>query len=182
MNLQRLLIVLDDSPHSSVALRQGAQLASALRLPVRIIALDSADGPVAQRASAAADGLRSAGQSAEVVARPRRGPELIVEECAAHDLLVFGVETEAPPVLFGRRRLPHMLAASVRRPALIAGEQVRDISRILIGVSASPTSLLAARLGAQIAAAVRATADIVHVAEALPEMYAGLERMEETTR
>jgi nucleotide-binding universal stress UspA family protein len=182
MRIERVLICIDGSDHAAVALQQGAQLARALGADASFIALGSADGPRAAHAAEAAEALRSAGLSADARSCPGATPDVVREFSRPRDLLAFGVETEVGVALLRRPAAPHALAASIARAALIAGSRPGELRRLLISVSGSPTSLLAARIGAYVAAAVGGTADILHVADTMPGMFAGLGRMEETAR
>jgi nucleotide-binding universal stress UspA family protein len=155
MRIERVLICIDGSDHAAVALQQGAQLARALGADASFIALGSADGPRAAHAAEAAEALRSAGLSADARSCPGATPDVVREFSRPRDLLAFGVETEVGVALLRRPAAPHALAASIARAALI---------------------------GAYVAAAVGGTADILHVADTMPGMFAGLGRMEETAR
>jgi nucleotide-binding universal stress UspA family protein len=62
---------------------------------------------------------------------------------------------------------------------LIKGERT-SISRVLISASATELGRAPVRAGAALACGVGASATVLHVVDAMPAMYTGLEQMEET--
>jgi nucleotide-binding universal stress UspA family protein len=62
---------------------------------------------------------------------------------------------------------------------LVKGERT-SVSRVLVAASATEAGRASVRAGAALACGAGATATVLHVVDAMPAMYAGLEQMEET--
>jgi nucleotide-binding universal stress UspA family protein len=101
-------------------------------------------------------------------------------ESNTYDVVVLGA--------LGQRRSRRKLVDSVamriiekaRTSVLLVKGSRPDISRVLICASASEYGHLSVWAGAAIACGASAKATVLHVADPMPTMYAGLEQMEET--
>lgn len=72
------------------------------------------------------------------------------------------------------------IVEKARNSVIIVKGNRPELSRILICASGTEHGKLSVRAGSALACGARAEATLLHVVSALPAMYAGLERMEET--
>ena len=130
----------------------------------------------------AAEGLGESGLETQI--RVEKGnPEDVVMHAMGvetYDLVALGA--------LGKKRSHHRFLSSValriieqaRTSVLVIKHSRPSLSRVLICASGAEVGHLPVWAGAAIACGARAQATVLHVVDALPSMYTGLERMEET--
>ena len=106
----------------------------------------------------------------------------IIDECQTYEYEVVVVGTR---VMQGLSLLPSsMIARKLSRripvPLLVVKNNVEELNRILICTRGQDKGFVAINWGVQIAALSKASVHLLYVADPMPQMYAGLETMEET--
>ncbi len=107
----------------------------------------------------------------------------IIDECYTNEYDIIAVGTR---VMHGLSLLPsnliaRRLSSKVPIPLLVVKDSVDQLKRILICTRGQEKGLTAINWGVQIAALSNATVHLMYVADPMPQMYVGLETMEETT-
>jgi nucleotide-binding universal stress UspA family protein len=132
--------------------------------------------------NAAAQDLADSGLPVRVQIEVGSPEEVIMAEAArcAYDLVAVGTlgEKRSRRALFDSvgMRIVERAQSSV---LLIRGNR-RELSRLLICTSGTALGRLAVQAGAALACSAGARATVLHVVDAMPGMYTGLEQMEET--
>ncbi len=140
------------------------------------------DEKLEQDLTRAAVGLQQAGLATQVRVETGNPEDIVVGEMEAgtYDLVALGA--------LGKKRSHHRVLSSVAMRIierakssvlLIKGER-SSLSRVLICASGTKSGHLPVWAGASLACGAEAQATVLHVVDALPSMYAGLELMEET--
>ncbi len=101
-------------------------------------------------------------------------------EAGTYDLVALGA--------LGKKRSHHRILSSVamriveraKSSVLVIKGERRSLSRVLICASGTESGHLPVWAGAALACGAEAQATVLHVVDAMPTMYAGLELMEET--
>jgi len=129
-----------------------------------------------------ADELVSAGLDVQFRVEKGNPEDVVIDEMEAvdYDLIALGA--------LGRKRSHHRFLSSVamriieraKSSVLVIKCSRPSLSRVLISVSGTEQGHLSVWAGAAIACGARARATVLHVVDALPSMYTGLEQMEET--
>ena len=129
-----------------------------------------------------ADELASAGHDVQFRVEKGNPEDIVVGEMEAvdYDLIALGA--------LGRKRSHHRFLSSVamriieraKSSVLVIKRGRPSLSRMLISVSGTEQGHLSVWAGAAIACGASAQATVLHVVDALPSMYTGLEQMEET--
>jgi nucleotide-binding universal stress UspA family protein len=130
----------------------------------------------------AADDLRGLGLETRVLVEKGNPEDIVIEamETDTYDLVALGA--------LGKKRSHHRFLSSVamriiERSAssvLVIKRSRPSLSRVLICASGMEQGHLAVWAGAAVACGAKAQATVLHVVDALPSMYTGLEQMEET--
>jgi nucleotide-binding universal stress UspA family protein len=130
----------------------------------------------------AAEELRELGLDARVRVEKGNPEDIVVDEMrtAAYDLVTLGA--------LGKKRSHHRFLSSVamriiehaESSVLVVKGERPSLSRVLICASGTELGHLPVWAGAALACGASAQATVLHVVDALPSMYAGLEQMEET--
>jgi nucleotide-binding universal stress UspA family protein len=130
----------------------------------------------------AAGELVAQGLPVRVVVEAGRAEDIVMAEMAAnpYDLVAVGALGEKR----SRRAFFHSVGMRIVERAessvlLIKGDH-RDLSRLLICASGAQVGQVAIEAGASLSCGAGAQATVLHVVDAMPAMYTGLEQMEET--
>lgn len=126
--------------------------------------------------------LREAGVETRVRVEQGNPEDIVMDEMSAsvYDLAVLGA--------LGKKRSHHRFLSSVamriiehaKSSVLVVKGSRPSISRVLICASGTELGHLPVWAGAALACGAHAQATVLHVVDALPSMYTGLEQMEET--
>jgi nucleotide-binding universal stress UspA family protein len=129
-----------------------------------------------------ASGLEELGLETRVRVESGNPEDVVVGEmeAAAYDLVALGA--------LGTKRSHHRFLSSVamriieraRSSVLVVKGNRPSLSRVLICASGTDLGHLPVWAGAALACGAKAQATVLHVADAMPSMYTGLEQMEET--
>lgn len=106
----------------------------------------------------------------------------IIEECYTNEYDIIAVGTR---VMHGLSLLPSSMVArhlsrKIPIPLLVVKNSVAQLKRILICTRGQEKGLTAINWGVQIAALSHAAVHLMYIADPIPQMYFGLETMEET--
>lgn len=180
-----ILVATDGSPHARQALEFASLLAD--KADARLTVVGVAEQPSAAQATQL--GLEDArrllierGIECELKRRNGHAAEEILRETEEnkYDLLVMGAR--------GRSRLTRFLLGSVsyrvlehaQIPVLIVREARQQLETILVTVGGRPQSAPTVCFGTELAHKLGARATLLHVTNPIPQMYTGLNEMEET--
>ena len=129
-----------------------------------------------------ADKLKSLGLDVRFRVEQGNAEDIVMEEmkAASYDLVALGA--------LGKKRSHHRFLSSVamriiersESSVLVIKRRRPSLSRVLICASGMEQGHLAVWAGAAVACGAKARATVLHVVDALPSMYTGLEQMEET--
>ncbi len=180
-----ILAATDGLEHGQEAIKFAGLLAAqaGARMTVLGVAEDPERDGVARRAIADASRLiKEAGVEYTTKLRHGHPAEQILQEIERgnYDLIVIGAR--------GRSRLTRFLLGSVSYrvlehatiPVLIVRRAPPHIRKILVATGGHPDSEPTMRFGAQLAHALGAEETLLHVTVPVPQMYTGLEEMDET--
>jgi nucleotide-binding universal stress UspA family protein len=130
----------------------------------------------------AASGLEQGGLKTRVCVENGDPEDVVVGamEATTYDLVALGA--------LGKKRSHHRFLSSVairiieqaQSSVLVVKGNRRSLSRVLICTSGTELGHLSVWAGAALACGADAKATVLHVVDAMPSMYAGLEQMEET--
>ncbi|MFQ5593064.1 MAG: universal stress protein [Anaerolineae bacterium] len=180
-----ILVTTDGLEHAREAVKFACQLASQAGAEVTVLGVAERaqrDG-VARRAVADA-GRLLAGQGVEHTTKLRYGhpAEQILQEIEGgdYDFVVIGAR--------GRSRLTRFLLGSVSYrvlerstiPVLIVRSSRPQVKKVLATTGGHPKSKSTMSFGAELARALGATQTLLHVTNPVPQMYTGLDEMDET--
>jgi len=106
----------------------------------------------------------------------------IIDECHTHeyDMIVVGTREMQGLSLLPSSMVARRLSSKLPIPLLVVKGSVDRLKRILICTSGQEKALIAINWGVQIAALSKATVHLMYVADPMPQMYFGLETMEES--
>lgn len=180
-----ILATTDGSEHAREAIKLACQLASqaGARVTVLGVAEQAQKSLIARRAvQNASQRLQECGVECTSKLRHGHPAEHILQEMEQgdYDLIVIGAR--------GRSRLTRFLLGSVsfrivqhsNIPVLIVRKTRRQIKNILVTTGGHPGSESTMRFGTRLARAVGAHETLLHVISAIPQMYTGLDEMDET--
>jgi nucleotide-binding universal stress UspA family protein len=173
------------SKKSKATVRFAAQVAQALAAEVTLLGVVEKEHKVDhldQVLKDTAQQLTEQGVATQVRVEAGKAEEVVLREIQSitYDLVAMGA--------LGERRARHALTESVamrvieRAPGsvlLVKGDRP-TLSRVLICFSGTEHGRLSVWTGAAVACATDAETTILHVVDAIPAMYTGLDRMEET--
>jgi len=180
-----MLICSIGSKQRKSTLRFAQEVAQALAAKVTLLGVVYGKGKpeeLEQSLSDAANELRELGL--EIAIRVERGnPEdIVIDEMRTktYDLVALGA--------LGKKRSHHRFLSSVamriiehaESSVLVVKGDRPSLSRVLICASGAEVGHLPVWAGAALACGAHAKATVLHVVDALPSMYTGLEQMEET--
>jgi nucleotide-binding universal stress UspA family protein len=180
-----MLICSIGSKQRKSTLRFAQEVAGALAAKVTLLGVVYGKGKseeLEQSLSDAAEELRELGL--EIAIRVERGnPEdIVIDEMRTetYDLVALGA--------LGKKRSHHRFLSSVamriiehaESSVLVVKGDRPSLSRVLICASGAEVGHLPVWAGAALACGAHAKATVLHVVDALPSMYTGLEQMEET--
>lgn len=180
-----MLICSIGSKQRKSTLRFAQEVAQALAAKVTLLGVVYGRGKseeLEESLSAAAEELRELGL--EIAIRVERGnPEdIVIDEMRAktYDLVALGA--------LGKKRSHHRFLSSVamriiehaESSVLVVKGDRPSLARVLICASGAEVGHLPVWAGAALACGAHAKATVLHVVDALPSMYTGLEQMEET--
>jgi nucleotide-binding universal stress UspA family protein len=181
----KMLICTMGSKRRKATLRFAVQVATALSADVTLMGVVGKKQDreeLSQTLEPFAQQLAEQGQVVRVQVEHGDAEELVMEEleAGAYDLIALGHLAKKR----SRRSFLSSVAMRIIERAqtsvlVIKGDRV-SLSRVLICVSGAEYGHLAVWAGAAVACGAGAQATILHVVDALPWMYAGLEQMEET--
>jgi nucleotide-binding universal stress UspA family protein len=180
-----ILIATDGSPHARQALEFASLLAAKANAQLTVLGVTEQPGGTQATQLGLEDARRLLSErGVECVLKRRDGhaAEEILRETEEnqYDLLVMGAR--------GRSRLTRFLMGSVsyrvlehaQLPVLIVREARPQIERILVTVGGRPQSTPTICFGTELARKLGARATLLHVTNPIPQMYMGLDEMEET--
>ena len=180
-----MLICTIGSRQRKSTLRFAQEVARALSAKVTLLGIVYRSGtaePLEQLLDKAAVELTEAGLVVQVRVEKGNPEEIVMAEMAAstYDLVALGA--------LGKKRSQRRFLSSVAmRIVEHAGSSVLivkgsrpSLSRVLICASGTEQGHLPVWAGAALACGAQAKATVLHVVDALPSMYTGLEQMEET--
>lgn len=181
----KMLLCTIGSKRRHITLEFGAQVARALASEVTLLGVTDKEEKRAELAEildkAAAD-LAQGGRLARVQLQQGDAEAAVLEEMnrTPYDMVVLGSLAGKR----SRRRFlnsvgMHIIERATTSVLLVKGERTR-LSKVLICASGTEYGHLSVWAGAALACAVGARATVLHVTEAMPAMYTGLEQMEET--
>ena len=180
-----MLICTIGSKRRKSTLRFAQEVAKALSAKIMLLGVASKKRRVEELQvflAQAAENL--AAQGLDVQFRVEKGnPEDVVvqeTETISYDLIALGA--------LGKKRSHHRFLSSVamriiertESSVLVIKHSRPSLSRVLICVSGMELGHLSVWAGAAVACGAKAQATLLHVVDALPSMYTGLEQMEET--
>jgi nucleotide-binding universal stress UspA family protein len=181
----KMLLCSVGSNQAEITLRFGAQVAKALSADVTLLgAVDNKNKiePLAQILERIAHELAKQEVPVQVLVEAGHAEDIVMREMrqGSYDLVAVG----ALGGLRSRRSFFDSVGMRIIERAqnsvlVIKGDRVR-LSRVLICASGAEYGHLSIWAGAALACGAGAQATVLHVADAMPAMYAGLERMEET--
>jgi nucleotide-binding universal stress UspA family protein len=173
------------SKHRNRTLRYAAKVAEALEADITLLGVADEPRMVAdleQVMQEVADDLVSKGLPVSVVVEIGSAEAIVMDEIARtpYDLVAIGA--------LGQRRSRRAFFDSVamriveqaRSSVLLIKGNQRDLSHLLICTSGTEIGHLAVQAGAALSCGAEAQATVLHVVDAMPAMYTGLEQMEET--
>jgi nucleotide-binding universal stress UspA family protein len=181
----KMLLCTIGSKRRQVTLEFGAQVAKALAADVSLLGVTDREEKLAELSEflekAAAD-LAESGVPARVQVLRGDAEAVVLEEMkrTLYDMVVLGALAGKR----SRRRFlnsvgMHIIERATTSVLLVKGERTR-LSKVLICASGTEYGHLSIWAGAALACAAGAKATVLHVTEAMPAMYVGLEQMEET--
>ena len=180
-----MLICTIGSKRRRSTLRFAQEVAKALSAKVMLLGVvdksRKADD-LEQFLSQAADALRAEGLETRARVEMGNAEDIVVDEMESgtYDLVALGA--------LGRKRSHHRFLSSVamriieraESSVLVIKRSRPSLSRVLICASGMEQGHLSVWAGAAVACGAKARATVLHVVDALPSMYTGLEQMEET--
>ena len=180
-----MLICTIGSKQRKSTLRFAQEVARALSAEVTLLGIVYRKGSIElleQLLEKAAAELAEAGLVVQVRVEKGNPENIVVAEMAAatYDLVALGA--------LGRKRSKHRYLSSVAMriiehatsSVLVVKGSRPSLSRVLICASGTGQGHLPVWAGAALACGAQAQATVLHVVDALPSMYTGLEQMEET--
>lgn len=180
-----ILATTDGLEHAWEAITFTAQLATQAGAQVTVLGVaeqSERDGPIRRAVADASRLLQERGIEHRTKLRHGYPAEQILQEVEqdGYDLLVMGAR--------GRSRLTRFLLGSVSFqvlehtpiPLLIVRQARPQIRKILVAIGGRPASEPTMRYGTQLAHILGAQETLLHVTNPVPQMFAGLEEMEET--
>lgn len=177
----KILICVDNAPHSEWTVRFGSYVAQILHADATLLHV----AHTAVEADAAVDRLAALQRhlpTANIEVRQGTAVTEIVHlsEEGNYNMIVVGAPTVHGLLSTVSHSVSHSLAAKAPVSVLVVRQTVGPISRILLCDSGLPTSRPVVELSARLARAAGATVRQLHVADPVPQMYIGLHTMEET--
>lgn len=163
----------------------GAQVAQALAADTTLLGVvgkEKMAGEMGQRLKDVAQELAEGGLAVQVLVEVGDAEDLILSEMAqtAYDLVAIGA-------LSGKRSRRGFLSSvgmriveQARSSVLVVKGNRPSLSRLLICASGTRQGHMSVWAGASLACGAGAHATVLHVVDAMPAMYIGLEQMEET--
>ena len=180
-----MLICTIGSKRRKSTLRFAREVARALSAQVMLLGVvgrKRAAEELEQFLAEAADDFRSLGLETRVRVEKGNPEDIVVAELEAgtYDLIALGA--------LGKKRSHHRFLSSVamriieraKSSVLVIKRSRPTLSRVLICASGAGQGHLSVWAGAAVACGAKAQATVLHVVDALPSMYTGLEQMEET--
>jgi nucleotide-binding universal stress UspA family protein len=181
----RMLLCTIGSKQREKTLRFGIAVAKALSADVTLLGVTkqaSKAEELGQTLAAAAHELVQAGLPAQVRVEVGNAEQIVRREIAqtTYDLVSLGaLASKRSRKGFLTPVALHIIEEARTSVLVIKGER-EALSRVLICASGSEIGHLAVWAGAALACGAGAQATLLHVVDAMPAMYAGLEQMEET--
>jgi nucleotide-binding universal stress UspA family protein len=183
--MMHMLICTIGSKRRRSTLRFAQEVAKALSSEVTLLGVATKKGKaeeLGQFLAQAADGLEELGLETRVRVEKGNPEDVVMDEMesATYDLIALGA--------LGKKRSHHRFLSSValriieqaKSSVLVVKRSRPSLSRVLICASGTGQGHLPVWAGAAIACGAEAQATVLHVVDALPSMYTGLEQMEET--
>jgi nucleotide-binding universal stress UspA family protein len=181
----RMLLCSIGSKQRERTLRFGIAVARALSADVMLLGItqqaSKAEG-LRQTLAMAAQELAEAGLPSQVRVEVGNAEQVVGREMArtTYDLLALGaLASKRSRKRFLAPVVSHIIEQARTSVLVIKGER-ESLSRVLICASGSEIGHLAVWAGAALACGAGARATLLHVVDAMPAMYVGLEQMEET--
>jgi nucleotide-binding universal stress UspA family protein len=181
----KMLICTIGSKRRKATLRFAAKVATALAADVTLMGVVGKNRDMEELGQALepfAQQLTEQGQAVRMQVEAGDAEDLVMQEleAGAYDLIALGRLAKKR----SRRSFLSSVAMRIIERAqtsvlVIKGDR-SGLSRVLICVSGTEYGHLSVWAGAALACGARAQATILHVVDALPSMYTGLEQMEET--
>ncbi len=181
----KMLICTIGSKRRKATLRFGLEVARALSAEIMLLGVVKKDREVAELEKLLQEYARGP-------AEWRLPVQLRVEAGNAEDIVVDEMKSTSYELValgaLAQRRSHHKIMGSVAMriveraysSVLVIKGQRPSLSRVLICASGTGFGHLPVQAGAAIACGAGARATVLHIVNALPSMYAGLEQMEET--
>lgn len=118
----------------------------------------------------------------QVVRRGKTAVSEIVSECQQgnYDLVVLGTRLVPGLSLFKRSSVARTVTKKVPIPVLVVKQAPQSLRRFLICTSGLEEDPAVINFGLELASKAGAAVHLLYVADPLPQMYSGLETMEET--
>jgi nucleotide-binding universal stress UspA family protein len=181
----KMLLCTIGSKRRPITLRFGAQVAKALAAEVTLLGVTDKEDQLSELTvsleQTAAD-LSASGLSVHIQALKGDAEAAVMDEMkhTLYDLVVLGSLAGKR----SRRRFlnsvgMHIIEQASTSVLLVKGDRT-SLSKVLICASGTEHGHLSIWAGAAVACGAGAKGTVLHVSEALPAMYSGLEQMEET--
>jgi nucleotide-binding universal stress UspA family protein len=181
----KMLLCSTGSNNVKATLRLGVEVAKALSAHVTLYGIADKKRKtedLRQKLGRAAEALTTRGLQVRVLAEAGQAEDLVMAELdrEQYDMVALGA-------LSGKRSRKALLNSVGMRiierattSVLVIKGEPREISRVLICASGTEQGRLSVWAGAALACGANARATVLHVVDAVPAMYTGLEQMEET--
>lgn len=179
----RILICVDKDLQIGAAVQFGSMVAEALAGGVTLLhVIQDENGTTAVEKRLAQIGAQVPVD--EMAVRIRRGTAVseIVDECRTgdHDMIVVGAPTVSGMLGHLLPSVSQAVAEKAPVSVIVATKSATSLKQMLICSSGQPMSRSVVEAGAQLAEATGASVRMLHVADPVPQMYTGLNTMDET--
>ena len=180
----RVLVYTDGSEYATQAIRFFRASLQPANQETHLVSIAESEGDLPRVETALQDGQRllaEAGIQAESHKRQGRVPDELLHEVdqGHHDLLVLGIPQPPPHSLPGVPEPVNTLIGAVACSYLVVRGERKTPSKILACTGGYRYGEEVIRMAAKIAQSAGAYVTILHVGEAPPIMYTGLQEMEE---
>lgn len=179
----KILVCVEGNPFSEQTVRFGSLVANIFRAAITLMTViaegeDAAPGLQLLTVLAAHSVVRVD----EMKVRRGTAVHEIIDECQAHDydMIVLGTRMINGLSLLPSSKVARQVSRKVPLPVLVVKNAADQLKRILICTAGQEQGLSVVRSGAELAALAGAEVCLLYVADPMPQMYSGLETMEET--
>ena len=180
----KILVCVAGMPYAEQTVEFGiliARLYGASVTLLTVVANDS-DAPEAKEMLASLAQQMQADVAEQIVRLGRTAVSEIVFECQRgdYDMVVLGTRVIHGFSLFKRSGVARTITQKVPIPVLVVKQAPAGLHRILICTSGQEREPTVIQTGLELAALAQAAVRLLYVADPMPQMYSGLEEMEET--